>query len=149
MIAAVLRHRRPAAALFHALVVAAALCTAFLVRFEFTLDARYGRMLALALPVALGVKLAVFRGFAMRDLPWRYIGLDGVTRLAAGNVAASIALTPLLVWQLGAGPPWSIFILDFLLCLGFMAGTRLVVRITCEAGRGWEPGYQFEAGRGA
>jgi len=42
MKAALLRHRRPASALSHALVVAAALAAAFLLRFEFTLDARYG-----------------------------------------------------------------------------------------------------------
>ena len=69
MITALSRHRRAAAALFHALVVAAALGAALLLRFEFTLDPRSVRMLALALPVTLAVKLAVFRGFALRDLP--------------------------------------------------------------------------------
>ena len=68
MIRTLSRHRRAASALFHALVVSAALGAAFLLRFEFMLDTRYGRMLALALPVALAVKLAVFRGFALRDL---------------------------------------------------------------------------------
>jgi FlaA1/EpsC-like NDP-sugar epimerase len=148
MIRTLSRHRRAAAALFHALVVAAALGAAFLLRFEFTLDERYGRMLALALPITLAVKLAVFRGFALRDLPWRYIGLEGVTRMAAGNAAASLAVTPLLVWQWSSGLPRSIYLLDFLLCLGFMAGTRLAVRIACEPGRGCQPGRGFEAGHG-
>ena len=139
MIAALLQYRRAASSLFHALIVTAALASAFLLRFEFTLDARYGRMLALALPVALVVKLAVFRGFALRDLPWRYIGLEGVTRIAAGNAAASLAAAPLLVWPLAVGLPRSIYALDFLLCLGFMAGTRLAVRIALEAHRGTGP----------
>ena len=148
MIRALSRHRRAAAALFHALVVAAALGAAFLLRFEFRLDERYGRMLALALPIALAMKLAVFRGFALRDLPWRYIGLEGVTRMTAGNAAASLAMTPLLVWQWGSGLPRSIYLLDFLLCLGFMAGTRLAVRVTCEPGRACQPVHRFEAGQG-
>ncbi len=90
MKAALWRHRRAASAVFHALVVAAALACAFLLRFEFMLDARYGRMLLLALPVSIAVKLAVFRGYALRDLPWRYIGLEGVTRMVAANATASL-----------------------------------------------------------
>ena len=136
MIRALSRHRRAALALVHALVVTAALGAASLLRFEFTLDARCIRMLVLAWPVVLAVKLAVFRGFALRDLPWRYIGLEGVTRMAAGNAAASLAVTPLLVWQFGSEFPRSIYVLDFLLCLGFMAGTRLAVRVAYEADRG-------------
>jgi FlaA1/EpsC-like NDP-sugar epimerase len=155
MITALSRHRRAAAALFHALVVAAALGAALLLRFEFTLDPRSVRMLALALPVTLAVKLAVFRGFALRDLPWRYIGLEGVKRMVAGNAAASLAMAPLLVWQLRSGFPWSIYPLDFLLCLALMAGTRLAVRIACEPrhrcepGDRCEPGHGLETGRGA
>jgi len=138
MKATLLRHRRAASAVFHALVVAAALASAFLLRFEFTLDARYGRMLLLALPVAIAIKMAVFRGYALRDLPWRYIGLEGVTRMVAANVTASVAAALLLRWELGSGFPRSIHVLDFLLCLAFMTGARLVVRLrfepSCDAG---------------
>ena len=136
------RHRRTAAALFHALVVSAALSAAFLLRFEFTLNGRDGRMLALALPVALAVKLVVFRAFALRDLPWRYIGLEGVTRMAAGSAVASLAAAPLLVWESGSAFPRSICVLDFLLCLGFMTGTRFAIRLLCK------PRHAREAGRG-
>jgi len=136
MKATLLRHRRVASAVFHASVVATALAAAFLLRFEFTLDAHYGRMLLLALPVSTVVKLAVFRGFALRDLPWRYIGLEGVTRMVAANATASLAAALLLRWQLGSGFPRSIPVLDFLLCLAFMTGARLVVRLHFEPSSG-------------
>lgn len=136
MKAALLQHRRTASAVFHALVAAGALAASFLLRFEFTLDARYARMLLLALPVAIALKLAVFRGFALRDLPWRYIGLEGVTRMVAANAAASLAAAPLLRWQWGSAYPRSIHVLDFLLCLAFMAGARLAVRLHFEPSRG-------------
>lgn len=130
-----LQHRRAAAAGFHAVVVAAALATAFLLRFEFTVDARYGRMLLWALPVVIASKLAVFRGYALRDLSWRYIGLEGVTRMIAANATASLLALPLLRWQLGSGFPRSIHVLDFLLCLAFMTGARLAVRLRFEGSR--------------
>ncbi len=132
MKATLLRHRRAASVVFHAVVVAAALACAFLLRFEFTLDARYGRMLLLALPVAIAIKLAVFRGYALRDLPWRYIGLEGVTRMVAANATASVAAAPLLRWELGSGFPRSVHVLDFVLCLAFMTGARLMVRLHFE-----------------
>ncbi len=135
MNAALLEHRRAASAVFHAVVVAAALTTAFLLRFEFTLDPRYGRMLLWALPVAIAVKLAVFRGYALRDLPWRYLGLEGVTRMVAANATASLVVLPLLRWQLGSGLPRSVHVLDFLLCLAFMTGARLAVRLHFEPSR--------------
>jgi len=151
MRAALWQHRRAGSAVFHALVVAAALASAFLLRFEFTLDTRYGRMLALALPMAIAVKLAVFRGYALCDLPWRYIGLEGVTRMASANFMASLLAAPLLRWQLGSGFPRSIYLLDFLLCLAVMAGTRLAVRLEFERGRGTGAGSRriliYGAGR--
>jgi len=151
MTAALLRHRRAASAAFHALVAAAALATAFLLRFEFTLDAAYSHMLTLALPLAIAVKLAVFRGFALRDLPWRYIGIEGVTRMAAANAAASVVAAALLRWQLGSGFPRSIYVLDFLLCLAWMSGTRLAVRLQFERSRAVRAGSRriliYGAGR--
>lgn len=132
MKATLLRHRRAAAAVFHTIVVVAALAGAFLLHFEFMLDARYGRMLLWGLPITIAVKLAVFRGFALRDLPWRYLGLEGVTRMVTANATASLVAALLLRWQWGPGFPRSIHVLDFLLCLAFMTGARLVVRLHFE-----------------
>jgi FlaA1/EpsC-like NDP-sugar epimerase len=109
-------------------------------RFECVLDAGYSRMLAVALPLAVALKLAVFRGFGLRDLPWRYIGIEGITRMTAANTVASLLAAPLLRWQLGSGFPRSIHLVDFLLCLAFMTGTRLAVRLQLERGRGLRAG---------
>ena len=151
MIEVLLRHRRAARAAFHALVVAAALAAAFLLRFEFTLDAEYRRMLAAALPLAMALKLTVFRGFALRDLPWRFIGLEGVTRTAAANAVASLLAAPLLRWRLGPAFPRSIGLLDFLLCLAFMTGMQLAVRLLFDRARRARPGSRriliYGAGR--
>ncbi len=59
-----------------------ALAFSFLLRFEFTLDAGYRHMLFESLPILVGVKLAVFRAFGLRDLAWRYLGFADLVRLA-------------------------------------------------------------------
>ncbi len=131
--ATLVRHRRAACAAFHAVTVAAALLAAFLLRFDFSIDAGYSRMLAIAVPLALATKLAVFRAFSLRDLPWRYIGLEGVSRMALANGAASLATALLLHWRLGPKFPRSIYLLDLLLCLAFMMGARLALRLAFES----------------
>ena len=123
-----LRHRRGASEAIHVTLAAVALAFAFLLRFEFALDAEYRGMLLFALPLVLGVKLAAFRAFALRDLAWRYIGFEDLTRLAAANAAASAAATVLLRAAVGSGFPRSIYVLDALLCLTLMTLLRAAAR---------------------
>src|ERR1700722_8055145 len=115
-----LRHRRLASEIVHLLLAALALPASFLLRFEFSLDAQYRAMLALALPTALVVKLIVFRAFGLRDLAWRYLGFPDVLRLTVANFAASAAATVALRMVIGSTFPRSIHVLDFILCLALM-----------------------------
>jgi len=128
MTAFLLRHRRAASETLHATLAAAALAAAFLLRFEFALDAASSRMLWRALPWVLAVKLIVFRGFALRDLAWRDMGFEDLTRLAAANAAASLAAAGLIRVMLGGAFPRSIYVLDGLLCLVCMAAVRGLAR---------------------
>ncbi len=131
-----LRHRRVASEIVHLLLATLALPASFLLRFEFSLDAQYRAMLALALPIVLAVKLIVFRAFALRDLAWRYLGFSDVLRLGAANFAASATATVALRIAIGSAFPRSIHVLDFMVCLALMTrGRRAVVRMIDEGGR--------------
>ena len=55
--------------------------------------------------------------------------------MIAANATANLLALPLLRWQLGSGFPRSIHVLDFLLCLVFMTGARLAVRLGFEGSR--------------
>src|SRR5262249_7176563 len=74
MKAILLKRRGVIAEALQTLVAAAALLTAFLLRFDFVLEPQYERMLALALPITAVVKWSVFRGFGLHHLAWRYVG---------------------------------------------------------------------------
>src|SRR5258708_24295859 len=106
MRALLLQSRRGASETIHLTLAAFALAAAFLLRFEFAIDAEYRGMLLRALPLALGVKLAAFRAFALRDLAGRYIAFVGLTRPAGANPPASLLLAAgLCVALFGPFPP--------------------------------------------
>jgi FlaA1/EpsC-like NDP-sugar epimerase len=125
-------HRRWLAELLHAGIASLALAGSFLLRFEFALDAQYRAMLVFALGLLLPVKLLVFRFSGFRDLAWRYIGLADVKRLIFGNLAGAALSTIVLRLVVGTGYPRSIYVLDFVLCLSLMVGTRLLIRAALD-----------------
>jgi FlaA1/EpsC-like NDP-sugar epimerase len=127
-----LRRRRAAAEILASVLVAAGLGFAFLLRFEFAVPAAYVRMYFSALPVAVALKLAVFRLFALRHLGWRHAGLEDFGRIAAAHLSASAALAACIRLTLGSAFPRSIFFLDFLLCLFLDGGLRAAIRLGLE-----------------
>lgn len=131
----ILKHRRPASEAMHLALAVAALVCAFLLRFEFTLDPMYARMLIRSLPLLVAVKVPVFRAFGLRDLSWRYLGFDGLVRIAFVNVAGSMAAA--IVFRVFIGPafPRSVYILDLLICLLLMAAARGFIRFMFEVTR--------------
>jgi FlaA1/EpsC-like NDP-sugar epimerase len=127
-----LEHRRWITEAMHGVLAAAALAAAFLLRFEFTLDPSNTKMLLSALPLLLGVKLAVFRAFGLRHLAWRYIGFPELVRMAMANLAGTAAATIALRLAIGRSFPRSIHIIDLLLCLTLMVAAHTVVRLLFE-----------------
>jgi FlaA1/EpsC-like NDP-sugar epimerase len=127
-----LQNRRWLADALHLTVAVLALWASFLLRFEFTLDPLYRHMLLISLPVVAAVKLAVFRGFALRDQAWRYVGFPDLVRMAAANLAASLAATVALRVMIGSAFPRSIYLMDFVLCLSLMAAARGLIRLMFE-----------------
>jgi len=133
MRALLLKHRRFISEAMQMALAAAALAAAFLLRFEFTLDPLYTRMLIGSLPLMLVVKFPVFRAFGLRDLAWRYLGFEDLARIALANLVSSAAATIVLRFAIGPAFPRSIHVLDLLLCLTLMVAARGVARVTLEA----------------
>ncbi len=132
MKAALLKNRRFIAELIQLLAAAVALAASFLLRFEFTLEPAYVRMLIRALPLLLAVKLVVFRAFGLRHLAWRHIGFPDLLRIAAANAAASAATALVLRLAIGSAFPRSILVLDFLVCLTLAVAVRSAIKVFLE-----------------
>jgi FlaA1/EpsC-like NDP-sugar epimerase len=133
------RSRRLIVDLIHAALIACAFAASFLLRFEFSLASPYTRMLAISLPLAILVKLAVFRAFGLRDLAWRYLGFADLLRIAASNLAASGAAALLVRAVIGSAFPRSIYIIDLLASSALLASAHAAAKALGDACRTQSP----------
>jgi len=132
---ALLKNRRCLAEGLDLGVAALALAASFLLRFEFTLDPPYRRMLAEAVPLALAAKLILFRLAGLRHLAWRYVGFQDLLRIALANALASLAAGVAIYAVLGASFPRSIYGIDFAVCLTLALATRAVLKLVLDGRR--------------
>jgi FlaA1/EpsC-like NDP-sugar epimerase len=128
-----LRYRRLLAEAIAAAIICASLAASFLLRFEFAVPPIYLPMLGTAILSALAIKLTVFRTFGLRHLAWRHIGFEDLLRIAAAHAVASLLLAVAVRVSLGPSFPRSLYILDFILCVGLEASTRAAIRILFDA----------------
>ena len=127
------RNRRLIVDLIHLALVAVAFAASFLLRFEFSLQPPYTRMLAVSLPLAAAAKLGVFRAFGLRDLAWRYLGFSDLLRIAASNLAASGVAALLLRAVIGTAFPRSIYVIDLLAASALLASAHAAAKAFADS----------------
>lgn len=121
---------RTALAFVHDLVVAAlAWGLAFWFRFNLDFPTTYIHSMWVSLPVVVAVQAVVFVIFGLYRGIWRYASLPDLKRIVLAVVVAA-AGAPTVLWLLGlnAGVPRSVLVMDPLLLVLFMGGSRLAYR---------------------
>src|SRR5215471_11435679 len=126
-------NRRWAAETLHAALAAAALWAAFVLRFDFRLDAGAVQMLIVALPAVLAAKIIVFRLAGLHQLTWRYTGFQDLLWITAANTVGSALAGAVARVVIGTAYPRSIPILDFVLCLALIAGTHAFAKLVYDS----------------
>jgi len=128
------RHRFPQLAADIAIVLVAWFL-AFRLRFDTALPVYYERYLSWeVLGLVAGLKLSVFALFGFYNRWWRYVSTRDMWGAARGVVAAS--LVTFLVFTFfsihRAAVPRTVWIIDGLLTLAFVAGSRMLARTIIE-----------------
>lgn len=115
------------------LLVAAALCLSFLLRFDFHVPPAQIAALREGLLVALILKPAVFAASGMYRNIWRYASVHDAFQIFKVVTVSSLATGFLIVFMDGPyAMPRSIYLLDWFLLLFLTCGSRLVWRIYRE-----------------
>jgi FlaA1/EpsC-like NDP-sugar epimerase len=105
---------------------------AFLLLFDLSLPPHSWPQLLTALCLWIPAKAVAFHYFRLDRTWWRYVSIRDVICLVGANVVGSI-LGCLALLAFGPhGFPRSIYLLDFLVCLGLTAGARVTVRLVFE-----------------
>jgi FlaA1/EpsC-like NDP-sugar epimerase len=118
-----------------ACLVAAAWYLAFWFRFEDGLPGGYDRLFHSTIWIVVPIKVAVFVLFGLYSHWWRYVSLRDMWAVLQGALVATI-VAELAVYLIHPVPgfrvPRSVFALDLLFTIGFIAGARLLTRTVLE-----------------
>jgi FlaA1/EpsC-like NDP-sugar epimerase len=118
-----------------AALIALAWWLAFWLRFDHGVPGPYHRLFVDTLAVVVAIKLAIFIVFGFYNRWWRYVSTRDMWGAARGVTVACV-VADLVVYFAhpvkGFPLPRSIAVLDWLLLLAFIAGTRLIARSLIE-----------------
>ncbi len=128
---------RTALAMLHDAVAATlAWLFAYLLRFNFELPVNFMIELQRLLPWVVVLQMVVFWQFGLYRGIWRYASLNDLRRIVLAVLLAAILL-PFALWMLRSGLiiPRSVLVLNPLLLMLIMSGSRLLYRMWKERGQ--------------
>ena len=129
----IIRYRRILAFFTQIAFIIAAYIFSFYLRFELTLPAIYIPIILKTIPLLLLIKILVFYYFGLFSGLWRYTGIEDLWRIIKAMVISTTVFILAVIFTYGlVGFPRSVFILDWILCTGFIAGTRFLSRLFRE-----------------
>jgi len=115
-------------------LVAAAYWLAFALRFDQGIPDRYSDLLWQTIAFVTVGKVAIFAAFGLYQKWWRYVGLRDFESILKAVVTASLVMVGVLyVWSpTDSDLPRSIAVMDLLLTIALIGGSRLAVRSVLE-----------------
>src|SRR5713226_1378261 len=129
-----LRRRPWFIALFQALLVSCSLVFAWLLRFDFSLPDR--RILFVALPALVSLRLVVMAYFGLLRGWWKYVGIRDAVDILKAIVAGSVLFWFTMFYLLRVTAfPRTVYLLEAMLTGGLLMGVRLFSRVLAESMR--------------
>lgn len=133
------------------LIITFSLYLSFLLRFDYTLDAKYKILFIEVLPFFILIKLSAFGFFRMYKISWRFVGLNELFNIVNALVVSESILMSWILIPLPSflkflnsfnfeGFPRSIFLIDAALSIILLSGLRISKRVFLEVIR--ERGYR-------
>jgi FlaA1/EpsC-like NDP-sugar epimerase len=126
-----LRRRTWFITLFQATIVYGALLIAWLLRFDFTLP--YRSLLLASAPILVVIRLIALRMFNLNRGWWHFSGvseaIDILKAVTLGSLAFWVFMRTLGILSF----PRSIYLLEWVLTAGFLAGARLLSRVLADS----------------
>ena len=105
---------------------------AFLLRFELPISPEDWRQLLITLPLILGLRLLAFDRFHLYEELWRYVSMRDILAILSAVTLSSLVFSFAVLGLINADFPWTIFPIDWGVCLLFVGGARLALRALRE-----------------
>lgn len=135
-----LKYRRVILIVFHAGAFLVAYYLAFGLRFDFDIPENYFSLFTLSLPLVILIQLFIFDGFGLYAGWWRYVGMRDLATIFKASAISALAIIAMgYVFFRAYKYPRSIPILDMVLTIGLVGGSRFAIRSIREGGLDWLP----------
>ncbi|MDD5079053.1 MAG: nucleoside-diphosphate sugar epimerase/dehydratase [Candidatus Omnitrophica bacterium] len=133
----VLKYRRVVILVANIFLVSLSYYAAFMLRFDCDLPDEYLKVFLRTLPLLMLVKLPVLYYFGLFRGLWRYVSIYDLVQIIKANVVASAVFILCNLFIFGGHiVPRFVLLNDFIICLFFIGGIRLLSRIIRERYRG-------------
>ncbi|MDD5109044.1 MAG: nucleoside-diphosphate sugar epimerase/dehydratase [Candidatus Omnitrophica bacterium] len=126
-------YRRSFIFLAHLLIFIIAFLFAFVLRFDFSFPLEYKWLIVKILAILAIIKTLIFYYFGVFSGLWRYVNIDDVWRITKASFISSVVFV-IVAFFIGINYylPYSVFVLDWILCTGLVTGMRFATRMFRE-----------------
>lgn len=129
----IVKWRRPIIVAFDVVLIVAANFLAFMLRFDGELSGVEVSQFQQTVLSLVGIRVVIFTFFGLHEGLWRYTSIWDLQNILSGVLTSTLAFYGWVYWVMGVDNyPRSIFVIDSLLLVGFLAGVRLPTRIFRE-----------------
>lgn len=139
------KYRRLMIIAAHLVLIIGGYVLSFCLRLDFKVDREYWRMVIKTIPLLIFVKLTFFGYCGLFSGLWRYANVDDIWKIIKTSSLASVAFIAgaILIHNI-PGYPRAIFLLDWIICTGLIAGVRFATRLFRER---FQPALNIKARR--
>src|ERR1051326_2655405 len=116
----------------HLAIMAFAMATAFLLRFDFQIPRNQMYLLYGGLLIAIPIKSIAFRVARLNTGWWRFVGMPDLLRVLAANVSGSAVFAVIAAFAFKGAFPRAAYVIDLNICFLLTAGARFAVRLYSE-----------------
>jgi FlaA1/EpsC-like NDP-sugar epimerase len=131
-----LKYRRIPIVAFHMALIVLANYLGFWIRFDGVIPAHEKEIMSRMIPWLMLIRGLTFVPFQLYKGLWRYTGIWDLRNVIAGVIGSTVLFYITVHWLFGIkNYPLSIFIIDSLLLIFFMGGSRLARRLVSGVGQ--------------